>query len=616
MKLFYSLVFLCFSTIALKGQIKVDSVQTLETVVLSDVKLQQNNYGFKTTTLKDSVLQNDSKSFTDILRFNSNVYFKENGYGMVSSPSFRGTNASQTAVIWNGISINSQLNGQTDFNLININNFDNVVIKNGGGSVQYGSGVIGGSIHLNNKLNFSSHFDNQLRLNYGSFNTQKASFNTNYGSSKFAANFGFQYVTSDNDYRYLGTDEFNENGAFNNLNFNVNLGCFISENNILKLYHQSFLGERELSGTLNTISRNKYLDENFRTLLEWANIGNHYTSKVKVAHLQELFKFYQNKDLDGYSYGKVNTYLIKHILDYNLSKKIALKSILDYNYFEADGSSFRSPNRSAFSATAIATYKPNSKSTFAFNIRQDVTSDFESPLLFSLDGSYQFKNFYKIMLNASKNFRVPTFNDLFWQPGGNLNLKPETSYQVDLGHQLQYKWVTLDLNTYYIKNENLIQWKPSNSGFWSPININQTHSYGAELGLKLNKTFGSHTITLNGNYSYTISEDLEANKQLIYVPKHKANVSIAYNVKRLSFYYQHMFNDMVFTTEDNIISPLYSLPKYDLGNIGISYQLIQNKNHNLRLGLDINNLFDTPYQNVIFRPMPNRNYNIQLHYKF
>ena len=73
MKLFYSLVFLCFSTIALKGQIKVDSVQTLETVVLSDVKLQQNNYGFKTTTLKDSVLQNDSKSFTDILRFNSNV---------------------------------------------------------------------------------------------------------------------------------------------------------------------------------------------------------------------------------------------------------------------------------------------------------------------------------------------------------------------------------------------------------------------------------------------------------------------------------------------------------------------------------------------------------------
>ena len=77
-----------------------------------------------------------------------------------------------------------------------------------------------------------------------------------------------------------------------------------------------------------------------------------------------------------------------------------------------------------------------------------------------------------------------------------------------------------------------------------------------------------------------------------------------------------MFNDMVFTTEDNIVSPLYSLPKYDLGNTGISYQIIKSNTHNLRLGLDINNLFDTSYQNVIFRPMPNRNYNIQLHYKF
>ena len=616
MKFFYSLVFLCFGIIVLKGQTKVDSVQTLETVVLSDVKLQQNNYGFKTTTLKDSVLQNDSKSFTDILRFNSNVYFKENGYGMVSSPSFRGTNASQTAVIWNGISINSQLNGQTDFNLINVNNFDNVVIKNGGGSVQYGSGAIGGSIHLNNKLNFSSHFDNQLRLNYGSFNTQKASFNTNYGSSKFAANFGFQYVTSDNDYKYLGTNEVNENGAFNNLNFNVNLGYFISENNILKLYHQSFLGERELSGTLNTVSRNKYLDENFRTLLEWANIGNHYTSKVKIAHLQELFKFYQNKDLGSYSYGKVNTYLIKHVFDYALTKKIALKSILDFNYFEADGSSFGNPTRNAFSATAIAAYQPNNRTNIGFNIRQDITSDFDSPLLFSLDGSYQLSKFYKVLINASKNFRVPTFNDLFWQPGGNLDVKPETSYQVDLGHQFTYKWAILNINTYYIKNENLIQWRPNISGIWSPINIDQTQSYGAEVGLELNKTFGNHNIALNGNYSYTISEDLENKKQLIYVPKHRANLSIGYSIKRLSFYYQHLFNDMVFTTEDNIVSSLYSLPKYDLGNTGISYQLIQNNSHNLRLGLDVNNVFDTPYQNVIFRPMPNRNYNIQLHYKF
>ena len=152
MRFLYSLILLGLCSVYAIGQTQKDSVLTLETVVLSDVKLLKNTYGFKTTKLKDSVLENDSKSFTDVLRFNSNIYFKENGYGMVASPSFRGTNASQTAVIWNGISINSQLNGQTDFNLINTNNFDQIVIKNGGGSVQYGSGAIGGSIHLNNTL--------------------------------------------------------------------------------------------------------------------------------------------------------------------------------------------------------------------------------------------------------------------------------------------------------------------------------------------------------------------------------------------------------------------------------------------------------------------------------
>ena len=396
----------------------------------------------------------------------------------------------------------------------------------------------------------------------------------------------------------------------------MNLGYFISDHSIIKLFHQSFIGERELSGTLNTISRSKYLDENFRSMIEWTTIGNTFTSKVKLAHLQELFKFYQNKTADNYSFGKVNTYLIKHILDYNVSNKLALKSILDYNYFEADGSSFGSPIRNAFSATAIATYKPNAKSAIGLNIRQDVTSGFKSPLLFSVDGSYRFNTNYKVLLNASKNFRVPTFNDLFWQPGGNPNLKPETSYQVDLGHQISYKWVTLDLNTYYIKNENLIQWKPSNSGFWSPINIDQTHSYGTEVGLTATKSLGKHQFKFTGNYSYTISENTKTKKQLIYVPKHKANLSLAYNYKRLSFYYQHLYNDMVFTTSDNLTGPFYSLPDYDIANTGIKYQLIKNKSHDLKIGLDINNVFNVKYNNVAFRPMPNQNYNIQIHYKF
>ncbi|WP_372756587.1 TonB-dependent receptor, partial [Mariniflexile sp.] len=109
-----------------------ETVQLLDEVVLSDSKLINYASGVKQTVLNDSVLKQNSKSLTTLLAFNSNLYFKENGYGMVSSPSFRGTNASQTAVIWNGININSQLNGQTDFNTISSSNFNSISIRSGG----------------------------------------------------------------------------------------------------------------------------------------------------------------------------------------------------------------------------------------------------------------------------------------------------------------------------------------------------------------------------------------------------------------------------------------------------------------------------------------------------
>ena len=94
------------------------TIQHLTEVILIDAKLEDYSEGFELIQLSDTLIARNSVSLTEVLNFNTTIYFKENGYGMVSSPSFRGTNASQTAVIWNGIPINSNLNGQTDFNTI------------------------------------------------------------------------------------------------------------------------------------------------------------------------------------------------------------------------------------------------------------------------------------------------------------------------------------------------------------------------------------------------------------------------------------------------------------------------------------------------------------------
>jgi iron complex outermembrane receptor protein len=124
----------------------------LEEVLVSDTQLRDFSDSQSILELNDSIIERSGSSLTSLLQYNSVIYFKENGLGMVSSPSFRGTTAQQTAVVWNGININSQLNGQTDFNVINAGDFNSITVKAGGGSVAYGSSAIGGSIHLDNNL--------------------------------------------------------------------------------------------------------------------------------------------------------------------------------------------------------------------------------------------------------------------------------------------------------------------------------------------------------------------------------------------------------------------------------------------------------------------------------
>ena len=62
---------------------------------------------------------------------------------------------------------------------------------------------------------------------------------------------------------------------------------------------------------------------------------------------------------------------------------------------------------------------------------EDIQNDFDSPFLYSMGIEQKFNNNYTLSFNTSKNFRIPTFNDLYWQPGGNINLKPENSYQFE-----------------------------------------------------------------------------------------------------------------------------------------------------------------------------------------
>ena len=587
-----------------------DSIIHLREVELSDTQLKNFSRAQNTTKLSDSVIQKNQASLTSLLRYNSVVYFKENGNGMVSSPSFRGTTAQQTAVIWNGININSQLNGQTDFNTLTSRDFNSIVVRSGGGSVIYGSGAIGGTIHLNNEFSFKDKFENQLRLDFGSFSTYSANYTLTLANEKFSADASVSHNQSENDYEYLGYNKRNENGQYQNTSFNWHIGYRINSNNEVHIFSHLFDGDRHFSGTIASPSRSKYLDFNTRNLLEWINYSGLFTSKTKIAFLNETYKYFENKALENFTTGDTNTLIFKYNLLYDFSSKIKINGILDFTRNTGSGSNLFKNKREISSFSLLIKQQLFDFFSYEASLRKEITTNYESPLLYSIGGNLQLFEWYALKFSGSKNYRVPTFNDLYWQGSGNQNLRPESSLQLELGQVFTTKKLSFTTTAFYSKITDMLRWLPNNSGQWQPINTDKVKIYGLEALLEWKKEWKKVTLQVNGTYAYTISENDATKKQLIYVPFHKATSSLAFRYKHITFTYQNLFNGTVFTSSDNF----YDLEEYLVSNISLDYKI--GKIKPIMFGFQVLNLENKPYQNVLSRPMPGRNYMINLTFNF
>tara|TARA_R110002126_G_scaffold224174_3_gene369123 strand:+ start:9058 stop:10893 length:1836 start_codon:yes stop_codon:yes gene_type:complete len=606
-------VFFCALLFAIASNLysqKDSVVVNLEAFSLSFSKVNDFSKGYSSILISDSLVARNINSLTDVLKFNSFIYFKENGLGMVSSPSFRGTSASHTAVIWNGININSQLNGQIDFNVISANSYNNITVRSGGGSVLFGNGAIGGTIHLDNLVEFSKQENHKLRARYGSYNTQHISYDyVNANENRFL-NIGLGYNSSDNDFDYLDSNLSNENGDFFNYNFDVNYGYKINNKHQLKWYSNTFFADRNLSRTLNAPSNDGYKDLNSKNLLEWNySLSSKEMITSRISYLYEKFKYFDNNEnksifSDGNTQRKIGQ------IDYTnrISSKIKLNSILSYESIAASGSSFDSNSRNIFSGVLSLNHQLTKKLSYGVQFRQDVQNDFESPFLYSLGIEQQFNKKYTLSINSSKNFRIPTFNDLYWKPGGNINLKPEESYQFEIGNAIHLKNVSFQINGFYIKSTDLIQWIPNQSGVWSPTNTDETRNVGIEFSANYKTAINNHLIEINANYSYTDARDLETDKQLISVPKNRINGFVNYSHKNWSAFYQLLFNDDVQFLVDTI-------PAYQVSNIGVDYSLSNLKNRP-KIGFIVNNIYNSNYQNTLNRPMPGINFQITTNINF
>jgi len=605
-----------------------DSINRLEKVILvADSYVRNNVVGQKTTLLTSEQMVKNATNLTEIIRFNTPVSVRDYGNGGASSARFRGTSAENTAVMWNGININAFGNGQTGLNSLSLSTADEIVVKSGGGSVKYGSGAIGGSIHANDNLYFKKHQNLHLFGSYGSFNTTSNFLKTSFGSKQWAVKLGASVNKSTNDYELIDTrykDEkgdflTNNNGNYQNYGLSLSLGYQFSDGNTLSFYTTGYKGDRLFSGNLTQPETNdKYIDVNQRNLWVWKVQKNRFSHVLKTAYLTQEYRYFVDKNNFDYDFGKSKRWLFNYDFTYFFNQNSSLNTFLDFQNIEGKTNQISPKTREQY-AFAIG-FQSFFMEQWEYNIelKKEFNSAFHVPPVFVVGTNYTLKDAHEILLNISSNYRVPTLNELYWPNNqGNLDLIPEKSNQVDLGYQYKNNWLTLKTTIFFMDVMDKIIWTPQmNSTSWKPINLEESTHTGVEFYSNFYYSISNHQfIEATTNYTYTMAKDVDTHKDLIFVPRHLFNSIVNYQNGNLTAYVQNLSQSKVFTTEDNLNHTANILQGFTVFNLGMGVLFFQDQAKSLHVELSIKNMFNELYSFSVLRPMPGTNFNININYK-
>jgi len=254
------------------------------------------------------------------------------------------------------------------------------------------------------------------------------------------------------------------------------------------------------------------------------------------------------------------------------------------------------------------------------SLRQEYANDRFVPIMPSLGMDVRIYRELFAYGNFSRNFRMPTLNDLYWYPGGNPDLKPEEGYAEEIGLKHSLKWKTTRFNyTVSVFNnnvENWIVWLPSGI-IWSPQNILAVRSRGIEVSTGFSYFKNKYLIDINGNFSYVSATTRKSNnesaigKQLIYTPEVNAGLNLSFGYRLYLFSYNMDYISQRYTSPDNSDK----IKPYLLGNIQISKDF-RLKKYTLSAFVHVNNLWNVAYQTIAWQAMPGINFKTGIKINF
>ena len=577
-------------------------------------------------------------SVADVLETRSQLFIRNNGPGGLSTVSMRGLSARQTQILWNGFNLNHPMLGLTDLSLIPTGMVNRMEIIRGQSATAFGNGAAGGMIWLESNV---SGRGVGVQHTTGSFGKSVSALNASWEEGRWNGGVWFQYEETDNDFdfqmnrfsnregRVIEVTEKRENNQLESINLMAQAG-YGTENLEIQSLLWVFDTDNQLPGGLQSLSETTRQED---AAIRWMNrlqldLGPGSLKIGTILNRQDLDFFDQNSGIESVS----RTRAISLDLDWQWQAMQSLQVSLFSNggHTRAETNNFNgNPAQWQFSGGVNTIWQPLVPLHLFSGIRYDYFEISGDAISASLGANLNLvEDVLFLKTQGSRNFVAPTFNDLFWVPGGNPDLAAETNYKIEGGIQLiqNFGFVLTDAEVtgFGIRQHDGIRWIPdSRTGIFAPVNIDEIGSKGYEIDMSqrwnIKKPLG---LTTRFGLSKTLAsvrrdrfdDNRTVGKQLPQVPELSLRAGLDASYKNISAGFSYVHNSERYTTPDHG-SPFDPLPGYDVSDLYAGYGFRLNP-VSVNIFARVNNLFDENFQVIRNFPMPGRHFELTMKINF
>ncbi|HJV78315.1 MAG TPA: TonB-dependent receptor [Paludibacter sp.] len=656
---------LFYSSVAFADEYKTDSVHTrkLQTVTVNGQRLQTARAALPVQIYSEKEIGTlNAVNVTDVAKYFSGVIIKDyGGIGGLKTVSLRGMGAQYTGVSYDGVMMSDIQSGQIDLGRFSLDNIAEVSLSNGQPNDIFQSARMfssGSVLCMKTKLldyDKSKSFEGKISFKAGSFGFLNPSLflAKNFGK-KWAFNLSADAQIANGKYWFLqyygpSTDNLSAelkrtNTDIKSIRSEINGLYRIKEKESIAVKSNFFGSERGLPGSITFYnvndSQQRLKDRTFFTQIHYLNktsdrFQHQYFAKFNLSdnHFTDKDAKYTSTDGILNDHYLQKEYYLSASFQYKLFEPLFISASTDWWYNDlninsnVDFKDFNYPTRNTGLANVAAKYLTE-KLTLGANLlytltRENVRTGIASPdrdkLSPTVSVSYKLLDDKELRIRAFyKNiYRLPTFNDLYYQEMGNPNLRPENANQYNIGFTYLETEIPVlsefvfSADGYYNRVTDKIIAIPRDMFHWSVTNKGTVKIKGLDVNLKMNIKAGkSGLIKTKANYSFQSAEDATVGsenfgEQIPYTPVHSGSGSISYEHGKWEAGYNMIFSGVRWIGQ--MTDKTNKMNGYAIHSIFVATRYKQWK-----VNAEIIDLLNTQYEVVKFYPMPRRNFRITL----